>query len=103
MSEAMSTTLELRPSRPARISLSHRGPFGAPDREHATRRALNIVVAAVGLVMALPLMLLIGLLLKLPSRGPVLFMRSRGRLDRRSPSGAGGHTRRHTKRGGLPF
>jgi len=103
MSEAMSTTLELRPSRPARISLSHRAPFGALDREHAARRALNIVVAAVGLVMALPLMLLIAVLIKLTSRGPVLFMQSRVGLDRRSLSGAGGNTRRHTDLGGSPF
>src|SRR2546429_7131978 len=89
----MSTTPELRPSRPARISLSHRAPFGALDREHAARRALNIVVAAVGLVMALPLMLLIAVLIKLTSRGPVLFTQRRVGLDRRSLSGAGGNTR----------
>ena len=65
MSEAMSTTLELRPSRPARISLSHRAPFGALDREHVARRALNIVVATVGLIVAFPLMLLIAALIKL--------------------------------------
>src|SRR5256885_3660091 len=103
MSEAMSTTLELRPSRPARISLSHRAPFGALDREHAARRALNIVVAAVGLVVAFPLMLLIAVVIKLTSRGPVLFTQTRVGLDRRSLSGAGGNTRRHTDLGGSPF
>src|SRR5437667_839454 len=103
MSEAMSTTLELRPSRPARISLSHRAPFGALDREHAARRALNIVVAAVGLVVAFPLMLLVAVLIKLTSRGPVLFTQTRVGLDRRSLSGAGGNTRRHTDLGGSPF
>src|SRR5438067_12135576 len=77
MSEAMSTTLELRPSRPARISLSHRAPFGALDREHATRPALNIAVAAVCLVMGLPLMLLLAVLVKLSSPGPVPSLQSR--------------------------
>jgi len=103
MSEAMSTTLELQPSRPARISLSHRAPFGALDREHAARRALNIVVAAVGLVVAVPIMLLIAALIKLTSRGPVLFTQARVGLDRRSLSGAGGNTRRHTDLGGSLF
>jgi len=101
--EAMSTTLELRPPRRARIALAHRAPFGAIDRERAARRALNIVVAAVGLVLAFPLMLLIAVLIKLTSRGPVLFTQTRVGLDRRALSGAGGNTRRHTDQGGAPF
>jgi len=92
----MSATLEIRPLRRARIALAHRAPFGALDREHATRRALNIVVATVGLIVASPLMLLIGALIKLTSRGPVLFTQTRVGLDRRALSGAGGNTRRHT-------
>ena len=108
MSEAMSTTLdlqptELQPTRPARISLSQRAPFGPLDRERVPRRVLNIVVAAVGLVVAFPLMLLIAMLIKLTSRGPVLFTQTRVGLDRRSLSGAGGNTRRHTDLGGSPF
>src|SRR5207248_2336523 len=54
-------------------------------------------------VMALPLMLLIAVLIKLTSRGPVLFTQARVGLDRRSLSGAGGNTRRHTDLGGTPF
>ena len=99
----MSATLEIRPLRRARIALAHRAPFGALDREHATRRALNIVVATVGLIVASPLMLLIGALIKLTSRGPVLFTQTRVGLDRRALSGAGGNTRRHTDLGGTPF
>jgi len=99
----MSTTLEIRPPRRARIALAHRAPFGAIDREHVARRALNILVATVGLVVAFPLMLLIAALIKLTSRGPVLFTQTRVGLDRRALSGAGGNTRRHTDLGGTPF
>jgi len=48
-------------------------------------------------------MLLIAVLIKLTSRGPVLFTQTRVGLDRRSLSGAGGNTRRHTDLGGSPF
>ncbi len=83
--------------------MAHRAPFGAIDREHVARRALNIVVATVGLIVAFPLMLLIAALIKLTSRGPVLFTQTRVGLDRRALSGAGGNTRRHTDLGGTPF
>ena len=83
--------------------MAHRAPFGAIDREHVARRALNILVATVGLVVAFPLMLLIAALIKLTSRGPVLFTQTRVGLDRRALSGAGGNTRRHTDLGGTPF
>jgi len=83
--------------------LAHRAPFGAIDREHVARRALNILVATVGLIVAFPLMLLIAALIKLTSRGPVLFTQTRVGLDRRALSGAGGNTRRHTDLGGTPF
>ena len=83
--------------------MAHRAPFGAIDREHVARRALNILVATVGLVVAFPLMLLIAALIKLTSRGPVLFTQTRVGLDRRALSGAGGNTRRHSDLGGTPF
>ena len=83
--------------------MAHRAPFGAIDREHVARRALNILVATIGLIVAFPLMLLIAALIKLTSRGPVLFTQTRVGLDRRALSGAGGNTRRHTDLGGTPF
>jgi lipopolysaccharide/colanic/teichoic acid biosynthesis glycosyltransferase len=81
----------------------HPTPLGPLDREHWGRRVLNIIVAAVGLVVAFPLMLLIAALIKLTSRGPVLFTHTRVGLDRRALSNAGGNTRRHTDQGGQPF
>jgi len=73
------------------------------DREGRARRLLNVAVAAVGLVLALPLMLGIAALIKLTSRGPVLFKQTRIGLDRRALSRAGGNTRRQIDIGGKPF
>ncbi len=73
------------------------------EREPANRRLLNVVVAGVGLVLALPLGLVIAALIKLTSRGPVLFTQTRVGLDRRALSRAGGNTRRELDLGGRPF
>src|SRR5207247_7420113 len=67
------------------------------------RRRLNMAVATVGLVLALPLMLGIALLIKLTSRGPVLFKQTRVGLDRRALSRMGGNTRRRIDLGGHPY
>jgi len=67
------------------------------------RRLLNVVIAALGLVLTLPLMIVIAVLIKLTSRGPVLFTQARIGLDRRALTGAGGNTRRHVDAGGQPF
>jgi lipopolysaccharide/colanic/teichoic acid biosynthesis glycosyltransferase len=68
--------------------------YAAAERASAdrTRRVLNIVVALVGLILSAPLMLLVALLIKLTSRGPVLFTQPRVGLDRR-------HSRPHISNG----
>ncbi|HKC40928.1 MAG TPA: sugar transferase [Gemmatimonadales bacterium] len=72
------------------------------DREGA-RRVLNVAIAALGLVLTLPLMIAIAILIKLTSRGPILFTQTRVGLDRRALTGAGGNTRRHVDAGGELF
>ncbi|HMJ58695.1 MAG TPA: sugar transferase [Gemmatimonadales bacterium] len=72
------------------------------DREGA-RRILNVAIAAVGLVLTLPLMIVIAILIKLTSRGPIFFTQTRVGLDRRALTGAGGNTRRHGDAGGELF
>ena len=72
------------------------------DREGA-RRVLNVAIAALGLVLTLPLMIVIAILIKLTSRGPILFMQTRVGVDRRALTGAGGNTRRHVDAGGELF
>src|SRR5207245_1247562 len=83
------------------ITLDH--PLRPIDRERPGRRRLNIAVATVGLVLLLPLMLVIAVLIKLTSRGPVLFKQTRVGLDRRALSRMGGNTRRRIDLGGHPY
>lgn len=72
----------------------------AADR---SRRLLNVSIAAVALIVALPLMLIIALLIKLSSPGPVLYTQTRVGLDRRSPFDSGGNGRRRINYGGKLF
>ena len=65
------------------------------------RRVLNIVVATLMLIAALPLMLGIALLITLTSPGPVIFRQTRVGLDRRK--GRGGNWRRRVDYGGRLF
>ena len=51
--------------------------FRKTKRQLASRRLVSLVVAAVGLVVAAPLMALIALAIKLDSRGPVFFIHER--------------------------
>jgi lipopolysaccharide/colanic/teichoic acid biosynthesis glycosyltransferase len=67
----------------------------------AARRTLNVSVAAIALVVLLPVMLLIALAVKLTSRGPVLYTQSRVGLDRRQTTG--GNWRRKVDYGGQLF
>ncbi len=102
MNEAMATTYQPLSARRS-ITLVHPAPLHPIDREHGARRLLNIIVATAGLVVAAPLMLIIAALVKLTSRGPVLFTQTRIGLDRRALSRAGGNTRRELDLGGKPF
>src|SRR5688572_5730257 len=54
--------------------------------ETATR-AVNVVVAFIGLIVASPLMVVVALLVRLTSRGPVLYSQTRVGVDRRFKRG----------------
>lgn len=81
-----------------------------PDREVSAdlqdsdraRRFLNVSVAVVGLIVAAPLLLLIAVLVRLSSRGPVIYKQTRVGLDRRK-AGAWRDGRRQADQGGRPF
>jgi lipopolysaccharide/colanic/teichoic acid biosynthesis glycosyltransferase len=79
-----------------------RGLGPSQPRTEGARRALNVAVAALGLVIAAPVMAVIALLIRLTSPGSVLFMQTRVGLDRRDPTGTG-NGRRHLDLGGRPF
>src|SRR5213083_894033 len=98
----MATSLDFEMRRPS-LTLVHTAPRQARGRERQARRWLNFAVAAAGILVTSPLMLLIAVLIKLTSRGPVLFKQTRIGLDRRALSRAGGNTRRRIDLGGSVF
>src|SRR5881628_959381 len=98
----MATSLDFEMRRPS-LTLVHTAPRQARGRERQARRWLNFAVAAAGILVTSPLMLLIAVLIKLTSRGPVLFKQMRIGLDRRALSRAGGNTRRRIDLGGRTF
>ena len=78
-------------------------PAAQPDFE-GPRRALNILVAIVGLIVTLPLWIAIAVAIKLTSPGPVFYLQERVGLDtRRSAGGATSDPRRRHDAGGRLF
>jgi lipopolysaccharide/colanic/teichoic acid biosynthesis glycosyltransferase len=75
-------------------------PADHAQREKA-RRALNVVVAAIGIVATAPLMAFIAVAIRLTSRGPVIYCQTRIGIDRRRHFG--GNHRRKVDYGGQPF
>ena len=92
---------------PARVRVSgaHAAEPAIAEREAdvAAHRVLNLVLAALALFVALPLLVLIAVAIKLSSRGPVLYTQERVGLDRRAPGGDAGNRRRTQDLGGRPF
>src|SRR5258706_9453020 len=66
-------------------------------------RALNVAVALVGLAITFPVWVLIAVLVKLTSRGPVFYTQTRVGLDSRSTGAGGSDPRRRYDLGGRPF
>ena len=66
-------------------------------------RTLNFVLALLGLVALLPLLVLIAIMVRLTSRGPVFYTQVRVGLDRRLPLDAPQNQRREQDLGGQPF
>jgi lipopolysaccharide/colanic/teichoic acid biosynthesis glycosyltransferase len=99
------TSLELYSSVATRAALLGTAVDVTPatPSESSARRGLNVVVAAVGIVLTAPLMLVIAFLVKLTSPGPVLYRQVRVGLDRRNPRLPMGNHRRTIDYGGKPF
>lgn len=70
----------------------------------SARRVLNVVIALVLLVIVAPLMLVLAILIKLDSTGPVIYSQRRVGLDRRGSRGAqAGSCQRSDDLGGRIF
>jgi len=67
-------------------------------------RSLNILLALGSLIVLFPIILVVALLIRLDSPGPVFYLQQRVGLDRRDPSSGGpAGGRRVSDIGGLPF
>ncbi|MGH7631237.1 MAG: sugar transferase [Gemmatimonadales bacterium] len=74
-----------------------------PAPAELLRYAVNVVLAALALIVISPVMLVVALLVRLTSRGPVLYTQTRVGLDRRRDRGYGDNQRRALDMGGAPF
>ena len=72
------------------------------ERSELIVRAVNMIVAAVALVLVTPLIALVALAIKLTSRGPVFYSQTRVGLDRRNGR-LSAHDRRQHDHGGKLF
>ena len=78
-------------------------PRTASTAGDGPRRTLNIVVAAIGIVLTAPCLLVVAALVKLTSPGPVFYRQIRVGLDRRAEGDVNGNHRRSLDQGGRPF
>jgi len=74
-----------------------------PQGTDQRARVLNTAVAAIGLVLASPLLVIIALAIKLTSRGPILYKQIRIGLDRRGDRAPSNEDSRMNDLGGRPF
>jgi lipopolysaccharide/colanic/teichoic acid biosynthesis glycosyltransferase len=79
-------------------------PNAQAERQRAARlqRILNVAVATIGLALALPVMVVVAILVKLSSRGPIFYTQLRVGVDRRQGR-PGGNWRRKVDYGGRLF
>ena len=74
-----------------------------PTAREGFRRFVNVVVALVGLTLALPAMAVIALFVRLSSSGPILYVQTRVGINRRRARLGVGASRREADVGGRPF
>jgi lipopolysaccharide/colanic/teichoic acid biosynthesis glycosyltransferase len=73
------------------------------ERHEGFNRALNFTLAALALLVSFPVLILLAVVVKLTSRGPILYAQTRVGLDRRWRSTLALHERRLEDLGGQVF
>jgi lipopolysaccharide/colanic/teichoic acid biosynthesis glycosyltransferase len=73
------------------------------ERNEKASRVLNFVLAALALLVSTPVLLLVAIVVKVTSRGPILYAQTRVGLDRRWRSTLALHERRLEDLGGQVF
>ena len=92
-------------SPPARghLRLIREGIAAHPPVTEGPRRALNVAVALLGILLTLPLWIVIAIAVRLTSRGPVIYTQTRVGLDQRNTGNRPDDPRRRRDIGGRPF
>jgi lipopolysaccharide/colanic/teichoic acid biosynthesis glycosyltransferase len=90
-------------TRPLALDVTHARKEAASAAADRLRQAVNMALAAIALVVLSPLLLVIAILVKLSSRGPVFYTQERVGLDRRGRSLRPSNHRRALDLGGQPF
>jgi lipopolysaccharide/colanic/teichoic acid biosynthesis glycosyltransferase len=90
-------------ARPAAAEAPFEPAAAVAASSHPVRRTVNFVLALAGLIVALPLMLVVAILIRLTSRGPVMYTQVRVGLDRRGDDPEDTNHRRQADLGGKPF
>jgi lipopolysaccharide/colanic/teichoic acid biosynthesis glycosyltransferase len=90
------------------VSVARPTPTSALDivprsRSEIVCRAMNVIIALIGIVLTAPIMLVVAIAVKLSSRGPAFYTQTRVGLDRRWNSTRAIHERRSQDLGGVPF
>jgi lipopolysaccharide/colanic/teichoic acid biosynthesis glycosyltransferase len=80
-----------------------RGELAESSSPAWLRRSVHFILALIALIILLPVMLLVALLVRLTSRGPVLYTQVRVGLDRRTNARSSQNHRRERNLGGQPF
>ena len=87
----------------ARPAKAYRSTEAIPSTTDAQLRALNVAVAAVGIVVTAPVMVVLAVVVKLTSPGPVIYTQTRVGLNRRGSRAPDATIRRAHNIGGKPF
>ena len=90
-------------ARPRYRDWSSATQHGASSGSEWIRRCVNLVLALVAMLVMLPVMFFIAMLVRLTSRGPVLYTQERVGLDRRERAANLHNHRRQRDLGGQPF
>lgn len=89
--------------------LSPRSASTSESARHSARletlnRVMNVAIATIGLILAAPIMVVFAVLVRVTSRGPIIYTQARVGLDRRRVAGEPlAYDRRTRDLGGRPF
>lgn len=106
ISTDLATSFASGPDEPERnfaVAVREHDDFEPAVRSELVSRIFNCVLAFVLLLISTPVIILTGLIIRVTSRGPVLYAQTRVGIDRRWTATRALHERRREDLGGIPF